>query len=359
MIRLLVLMLSLVVPGALADPLSVETLKLVEQVSYQLARTYGGQISPGRESALGFEFAGVVKVVHKDEGDHVEQGEPLMALDMEAARAQLRGALSNLASARATLTAQRAQLKLSAATLERHENLVKTGHASAQRLDELRMQHQVDKANILVFQTRLAAVQSEVDLIQVNLDKLNIKAPYDGVVQARMVDEGSIVAPGQTAMVIVESGLAEARIGLPESMTPYLASGVSYEFKINQRAVPGTLKAILPRVDQSTGTVTAIFQLEGERLYAGSLAEMKLVVDVNEPGFWIPLNSLAESRRGLWSVLVVNNNVVESRLVEILYRDADAVYVRGTIEDGELIVASGTNRIVPGQSVTLAGAVGK
>jgi len=333
----------------------VQTVRLVKQSSYQIDRVYGGQVDHRRQSQLGFEFSGIVAKVNVDEGDQVSKGATIMSLEDAAMQAQLRGAMSNVASARANLTAQKAQLKLSRATLNRYEDLVKTGHASAQRLDELRMQYQVDQSKILVMQTQLQSAEASANVIEVNLDKLTTKAPYDAIVLSRMVDEGSIISPGQPAIVLVEDGPSEARIGVPESMVEYLQSDRSYPFKVGERAVPGVLKSILPSVDNNTGTITALFELEDKRLFGGSLTEMTLAVEVEESGFWVPLNALAESQRGLWSVLAVENNIVESRLVEILYRGSDEVYVRGTITDGDLIVASGTSRIVPGQTVTIAG----
>ena len=89
-------------------------------------------------------------------------------------------------------------------------------------------------------------------------------------------------------------------------------------------------------------------------LFAGSLVEMNLTVSVRERGFWVPLNSLAESQRGLWSVLVVEDSLVASRLVEILYRGSDQVYVRGTLREGDEVIATGTGRVVPGQAVNIA-----
>jgi len=101
--------------------------------------------------------------------------------------------------------------------------------------------------------------------------------------------------------------------------------------------------------------VTAVFRLADAGLYAGTVAELVMNAEVDEPGFWLPLSALSESQRGLWSVFVIRSGAVgqtvETRLVEILHRGDDAVFVRGTLRDGERIVSAGTARIVPGQRV--------
>jgi RND family efflux transporter MFP subunit len=338
-----------------ADPLAVDTVRIAELEQYQVERTYGGHLSHRRSSLLGFEFSGVINSVMVEEGAVLSRGDILLSIDSSSIEAQLREALANVATARANITAQKAQLELSRNTLKRYEDLVEEGHASAQQLDELRIQHRIDQSSLLVLRTKYEAADARAQIIEVNLAKTQISAPYNGVVQKRYVDEGSIVTPGQPVLSIVELGAMEARVGLPENMAAYVDPNRSYEFKISQKSVPGRLKSLLPAVDQETGTVIALFELDSADLYAGSLAEMKLQVTVNESGFWLPLTALAESQRGLWSVLVVTESTleIEARLVEILHRGSDQVYVRGTLQTGDLVVSGGTSRIVPGQSVAL------
>ena len=73
---------------------------------------------------------------------------------------------------------------------------------------------------------------------------------------------------------------------------------------------------------------------------------------VDAPGFWLPLSALTEADRGLWGVYVVNaEQIVERRLIEIVHSEADRVFVRGTLATDDRVVATGVQRIVPGQVV--------
>jgi hypothetical protein len=166
------------------------------------------------------------------------------------------------------------------------------------------------------------------------------------------------VAPGQTAMTLVEQGPLELKVGIPSDMVAYLRRESTYQFQVAGRRVNGKLKAILPVADQVTGTITAIFHIDDDTLYAGTVAELVLDAEVAAAGFWVSLSALSESQRGLWSVFAIKatqaGQVVETRLVEIIHRGDDAVYVRGTLLDGEQIVTGGTARIVPGQLVSVS-----
>ncbi len=354
----------LVVPGLLvvhdaeADDLVVNVIKIREQPAYRLQRVYAGQLESTRSSQLGFEFGGVIQRVEVEEGDRVRQGDVLLQLAPAVMEAELNGVMAQLETARAGVIAQQAQIELSQASLKRFEDLVAKGHGSKQELDERRSRSRVDVANGKVSDARLRSAIAAVDVVRANLAKMNIIAPFDGIVQRRMIDEGSIVSPGQPVLLLVEDGRLEARIGVPEAMVYLLDADTTYSLRVRDRLVPATLAAILPVADAATATVTALFQVSGEGLYAGTLCELVLAAEVREAGFWLPLNALSESQRGLWSVLAVREEsgtaTVEPRLVEILHRGADSVFVRGTLADNDLVVAAGTSRIVPGQSVRVA-----
>ncbi len=355
---LLALITSSLAITAQADLMSVSTMQLSESPSYQVKRSYGGQLQHQRQSQLGFEMPGSIESVHVTEGDLVAKGDLLVTLDQDGIRAELKGALSRVETARAQVNAQRARLNLSESTLKRNIELSAEGHVSEQLLDELKHQTEIQRASLQVSESNLIAASAAAEQVAVKLAKSKITAPYHAKIQTRYLDEGSIVSPGTPVIHLVERGNLEARIGFPEDMLSALKQDKVYEFTVNGHQVPGRLKAVLPNVDAVNGTVVTQFVLDADDLFGGSLAELNLTNEVFESGYWVPISALAESQRGLWSVLVVEQNqtgsTVETRLVEILHRGNNAVYVRGTLKDGELIVASGTGRIVPGQNVTIA-----
>jgi RND family efflux transporter MFP subunit len=338
-----------------ADLLPVTATRVHLQQSYTVSRHYAGLLTHLRTSNLGFETGGLVANVAVREGDEVTVGRTLIALDSAASEAEQRAAAAELDSIGASQVAQRSALDLALSSLQRYKDLVVKGHGSVQRLDELQIQAQVEAAQLQVLKTRSQAAQSKLDLANVRLKKLSIAAPFDAIVQTRQVDEGSIVSPGQTVLTLVERGELELKVGIPDAMVGHLRRNRVYELKAMDRTIEGRLSAILPVADPVTGTVTAVFRLSNEGLYAGTVAELVMTAEVPEAGFWLPLSALSESQRGLWSVLAVmdgtKGQTVETRLVEIIHRGNDAVFVRGTLSDGEQIVAGGTARIVPGQLV--------
>lgn len=329
-------------PGALPVP--------VLTVSYQsdamISEAYPGLISARRESDLGFERGGRIVEVSVDVGDQIEAGDTLARLDTSTLRAQI-------AAADAQTNEADAQLDIARATEERQRTLLERGHISQQRLDEV-------ATNTTAAEARRAAAAAQANSLRAQLVLSEITAPFGGVVTARMADEGAIAAPGSPVIRLVENTSLEIRIGLPLLAASALNEGEVYQFMTNGGAIEARYRSGTGVVDVRTRTVTAIFDIESGTARAGEVARLQLETGISDRGFWVPTSALTEGRRGLWSVqaLVADGNggwIIEPRVVETLRVEVDRAFVRGAVNDGEQIIASGLQRVTAGQSVIPAG----
>lgn len=354
--NVLLLLWALCAPEAEAQ-LSVSVTPAQLKAGYRVERVYGGEVRAGRVSTLGFRHAGEIARIHVREGDAVSSGELLAELDAEPLQAAREQAAAGVRHAEANLQAARASVELATATTRRHRDLLEQGHTSAQRFDEVRLDLAAKQAQLAVASAELARSEASLRAADVDLERSRIHAPYPARIQTRHADEGAMLMPGEPVLRIVEAERREARIGLPVDVAGNLEPGRSYPFRSGSRTLQGRLLHVLPEVDARTRTLTALFALEraGAVTAAGSLIELKLERYVADPGFWLPLTALSEAQRGLWSLFVVSRDsdeeIIERRLVEVLHSDGERVFVRGTLADGDAVVATGAQRVVPGQRV--------
>tara|TARA_R110002072_G_scaffold195463_2_gene352829 strand:+ start:201 stop:1328 length:1128 start_codon:yes stop_codon:yes gene_type:complete len=323
--------------------LPVQTLTVSYQSNASIGEAFPGLVTARRESALGFERGGRIDAMLVDVGDRVTAGETLARLDTRALAAQVAAADAQTAEARV-------QVSLSQATEERQRTLMERGHISQQRLDEAATSTQAADA-------RRAAAAASADALRAQLALSVITAPYDGVVTARLVDEGAIAAPGQAVLNIVEDGALEIRVGLPPATAARLVVGQSYDFDADAGAVTGVFRASTGVVDVRTRSVTVLFDIaEGETAQAGQVARLILDAPIDANGFWVPTSALAEGRRGLWAVYVLEREEsglyrIEPHSVEALRVEADRIFVRGAVREGAMVLESGLQRVTPGQLV--------
>lgn len=384
-----------------AAVLSVETIQAEAVSQYEVTRTYTGEIAALRSSDLGFERSGQLVNVLVQEGDRVAAGTPLARLDtsnlqtqrqqLEAEKARALARLAELeagprpediAAAAASVRELEQELALQATQRSRREFLYEEGAIAREELDEFTYGQEALKARLDQARSRLAELRNgtrseqilaqqatvrQLDAAIADLDvtirKSTLRSPFAGVVSARQVDEGTVVGAGQPVVRLVENAAPEARIGIPTNTASRLQVGDTRTVRLGQARYPATVTSVLPEVDPDTRTQVVVFQLDAStipQLNPGQTVRVDLTKTIATEGIWLPSEALTQGIRGLWNAYVLlpsednpEQYEVQPQSVEILHQNGDRVLVRGTLQAGDRIVANGTHRLVPGQTVTL------
>ena len=326
--------------------------KAAYQDTYRMKREFVGQVQARQSSAIGFELSGLLKRVAVDEGDTVKAGDVLAELDTTrlAARRQ---------EAQAALARSRAEARLAHLTFKRIAELRKVDVGTAQDKDDALAARDMAQAMVDV-----AAAQ--LQRIQVDIEKSRLIAPFEGTVIRRLIDEGTVVSPGQSVLEIQQNDRLEVRVGVTAMMAEALRIGEQRELRIDGRTVRATITSILP-VRNRNRTVDIILELNSHTASTrpGDVVRLLLAYEVTQRGFWVPISSLREGRRGLWSLYVVEaapeeqsgplgaTHVVSRRMVEVLDIHNDQAFINGSIDDGEHFVTRGAHKLVPDQLVRL------
>ena len=382
-----------------AEVLSVETLTAEAVDSYDVTRTYTGEIVALRASDLGFERGGELISVLVQEGDVVSVGMPLAQLDisnlqtqrqqLEAERARAVAQLTELetgpriediATAEANVREIEQQLVLQGIQLSRREYLYAEGAVSKESLDEFAygeevLQARLDQANsslqelrngtrreqILAQQAAVKQLDAAIADLDVTIGKSTLRSPFAGIVSARQIDEGTVVGAGQSIVRVVENLAPEARVGMPVDVASELQVGDIQMVNLGANLYTATVTALLPEVDPETRTQVVVLQLEEatvSQISPGQTVRVDMTETIASRGIWLPTAALTQDVRGLWSayVLLPTNEddtvyEVQPQTVEILHQEENRTLVRGTVQQGERIVSSGIHRLTPGQQV--------
>ncbi len=327
-------------------PIPIRTAPVHIEPAFTVRDAFPGRVVARREAELGFELPGRLEAVLVDDGDEVSAGAELARVD----RSRL---LARRAELRARVDEIRAELALARATRARQEALRRGDHVSVQRYEEV-----VRKEEAL--EARLLAGRASLRALEVDLHRAVLRAPFAGSVAARLADEGQVIQPGQPVLRLLETTTLEVRVGLPPEVAAELAPGSLHEVSIGGAVARARLVAALPEVDPRTRTAEVVLELPAPPPAArhGALARLLLERRIEGRGAWVPLDALSEGRRGLWTVLAVTGSdgdeplpVIERRDVRVLHFEGDRAFVRGALSDGEIVVATGVSRLVPGQPV--------
>lgn len=199
--RLPTLLLCLLATTAAAQddrhvgPATVQVEPLQLRSAYTVRRSYLGVVRARREAMAGFETGGLLAKMRVREGDTFVAGEELASL-----HTAMEQAAHELAQSQLHMSIEDRQL--AEAAWQRHSRLDEAGHSAEHTMDEARHALAVSTAQLEVTRRRLR--QAEV-----RLQQRSLLAPWDGAVQKRLLDEGSVVAPGQPVLHLVEVGALE------------------------------------------------------------------------------------------------------------------------------------------------------
>lgn len=328
------------------EPLVVATDAVQWQDGYEVTRYFVGRIEARQESDLGFELGGMVRDVLVEEGDLVQAGAVVAALDTDRLRARRR----ELVAAR---DEARAWFELAELTLERLTEALELNATSRQAHDD------ADKARAAAV-AALERAEAAIASIDVDIAKSTLRSPFDAVVSDRYLDSGRVVDAGLPVLRLLERDRPKARIGVAGRSMTVVQQGSAVDVLVGERAIQGHIAAILPTRDRRGRAVDVIVELDADLdgLRRGDLARLALTRPVESRGFWVPMQSLTEGTRGLWALYTLGAGEAEgstSRLlptqVEVLHVEADRAYVRGAVHENQRFVARGLQRVAPGMAV--------
>ena len=347
-------------PADRATPVEVLT---VERHEFTQQIDVSANVMPLRQEALIPRVPGRLQKVLVEEGDRVETGQELARLDQRDYRLALRQAEANVAAARAT--AELASIGASAAATqrERMEKLRSSGAIAESELDKVADGQRMGEA-------RQSAAEAQVQLAQVGLDAARTKvadtvlrAPFDGVVIQRMLDEGAMVGMSpETAAILVVADLSKVKVkgSVGERDVHSVSKGLVAKVHVDALAgetFEGTVEVVSPKVDprSRTAAITVLVDNAEGRLEPGMAARIEVGLGEREV-VAVPHEVLLRSTGGeaVADVFVVDGESrARRREVRLGSRHGSLVEVVEGLEPGERVVRSGQSGLDDGEQVIL------
>ncbi|MEJ8568942.1 efflux RND transporter periplasmic adaptor subunit [Elongatibacter sediminis] len=347
--------------GTAAVLVEVETAQVQ---SLNLTVVSQGAVRPRTETVLVPEVSGRIVNVSPNfvAGGFFRGGEVLLQIDPSDYEAALKRAEANLASRQAQYADQKAR---SEQALRDWQNLGREGEPSDLTLRKPQLAEAL--AGVL-------AAEADLQKARRDLERTRIRLPYDGLVRAKQVDIGQYVSPGTSLGVTFAIDTAEIRLPLTSRDLAFLklpaATGGDSESRPQVRlsaessGVNGEWHAEIIRtegvIDETSRVVYAVAQVVDPYGVLGISDQQVLRVGtfVRAEIEGIPADNVVVLPRAVLrtndTVLIANeSNELEIRPVDLLRSEADHIYVRGGIRDGERVISTPMSAPIPGMRLAL------
>jgi RND family efflux transporter MFP subunit len=304
-----------------------------------------GQLRSRLEATLSAPATGTIAQHHVNVGERVKKGAPLMVLDTS-------NVVIGVEQAQAAREMARAALDSANTELERTKKLFEGGSAPQAVLDKVQ-----------AGQRQAAAAYAQADAAVRNAQEMlrdhTLRAPFDGVITARMKNIGDTVAmmPPTPVFMITNLDELEVRLPVPESMAGALKDGM----KINGRVIPGntpfeaTVRTVGAVVDPSSRTVEVLADVtsKGEAvLRPGSLAELDFSRSEALAGLFVPSQALLKDDKGSY-VWVVEDGRLVRRDVQALPVTPRFAQVRSGLQAQDKVVVESAASLREGLAVSV------
>jgi RND family efflux transporter MFP subunit len=231
------------------------------------ANTAAGQtqgfIEPYRTIALSSDESGAIAALNVEEGDRVRNNDVIATLDSRVQELQLEIA-EHMEAATSQLAAAEHTYKKRMAISQQLEQLREKGHASESELIRADMELSIAKAKFLAAKEEQAVREIEKRRAAVQLERRNIRAPFDGVVSKIHRREGEFLSPLRPEIVtLIQTDQLLAAFAVPSSMVSTFQPGKQFDIEIvGGQKVVGTVHSIGVETDAQSGTVVVKFLID-------------------------------------------------------------------------------------------------
>ncbi len=307
-----------------------------------------GTIKARDDVPISAEAGGRVVEVVAQVGDSVSEGDVLVRLDDELAALALRQAEAQ------SLLAE-AELDNAGAGLERARSLWESGDIADAEWEAT--EHRAKSAR-----ASFAAAQAGLGVAERQLRNTGIQSPIDGTVVFMYAEEGHLIAVGTPVAHVVNDDIVEIELGLSEDQVPDVSPRKTTTVRV--RALPGEVfdgkvEYIGRRADDVTKTypVRVVLPNRTHRLRAGMVAEV--TIDAKEFSDVVVIErDWVVERYGDPAVYVASGSLAVLKRLTLGKVIGNSVIVTSGLEEGDLMVTFGYDRLTDGAALEIKGAPG-
>ncbi len=281
------------------------------------------------------EYAGVLTKVFVKEGQFVNKGEVLAKIDDGGLNQQL--------------SQMETQLALAKTTFERQERLWKDKIGS--------------EIQFLQAKTNYEAQQKAVNQMKEQLAKTTITAPFSGVIDDVMSEQGQVVSPGMNQLfriINLNDMFIEAEI--PENYITNIKTGsqVNVYFPVLNDTVTSTIRQVSNYINPNNRTfkIEIAITNENKMVKPNMTALLSINNYVNDSALVLPQAIISENAEGEKYVYAVkkgkkNRNYAEKRVIKIGKTQNGIAEITEGIANGDIIIEEGARIVKEDEQVLI------
>jgi len=229
---------------------------------------------------------------------------------------------------------------------QRYVKLADSNLAAATKLEETRSDRDVSRSDLQVAKARLNQVEDQ-------LDRTRMRAPFDGIVVARLTMPGERVEIGRNVVRMVDQQRLEVITRAPLEYYSFVQPGQQLRIRTGPVEITGKVRAVVAVGSENTHQFEIRLDIESNRFPVGQTVRVSVPISGTRQALVVPRDALV-LRPGEVSVFVVDKEQKAHQVKVTTGIDAgDQIEVNGDLADGDVVIIRGNERLRPGQLVTI------
>lgn len=309
----------------------------IDTLTEQKFRHYAevqGNVATDENILIYPEYSGILTSVKVNEGERVSKGQVLATIDDGGLRNQL-------------------------AQLEAQARLAKTTYERQQRLWEQNIGSEIQ---YLESKTNYEALESSVNQLKSQLAKTVVRAPFSGVIDDVISEQGEVVNPGQNQLfrlISLDKMYVEADV--PENYLSKIRKGTDVKVQISSvgKEFEGKVSQVGNNINPNNRTFRIEVAVPNEEgmIKPNQIATIKLNDYTSETAMVVPENSIQKNAMGESLVYLYEPNsnsstgTAKKAVVEVGYTYNDSIEVVNGLNGGDILITEGSKNLREGQEV--------
>ena len=286
------------------------------------------------------EVSGKITELLVESGDLVAANQVLLRVDPSSLKLQKQTAQADLKRLSVLIANETKRV-------QRLTDLGKKDYVSRSGLDDA-------SAQLAGYQAQYQASRAQLELVQDQLNRTEIKAPFAAKIDQRLVSLGDYLSPGTPVFTLAETDRLQARLPVPEVAVEKIRTGQLVEINIATDAnttLTTKIQEIQPVITAGARSLVVLANVAtAANRYPGATVRARILTGEKAAAILIP--SAAIVRRPAGDVVyIIYGNRVEQQAVVRGQRHGEKVEILSGLEGGELLATDGAGFLSDGAAV--------
>jgi membrane fusion protein, multidrug efflux system len=289
---------------------------IIKPQNFADALSLSGSVEANEQIEIRSEVSGIVEAIYFQEGANVSKGQALLKINDLELKAQLSQAVTR-------------------------QNLAVENERRAKLLLE---KEAISQEEYDIASSEFRSLKAQTQLIQAQLAKTTVRAPFSGKIGLRSISPGTYVTPTTLISKLVNTDFLKITFSIPEKYSSNLQANTKVSFSIpNQtETFEATIYAIEPEIETTTRTlkIRAKISNTNGKILPGTFATVNLPITAIEDAILIPTEAIIPIQNGK-KVIVAKNGKATEIQIETGTRTKDNILVIKGLQIGDTLVTSG------------------